>query len=107
MAAKTNPGGLVVAIITCPGLSIATITHPTGNGYSQDKILRDSALKCRGKCAEWNFRKFAAVLHRKAVLKWSFHCCCLPLCFSTHFSGLIKSLHTAEHGKQVFVAFIC
>ena len=41
MAAKTNPGGLVVAIITCPGLSIATITHPTGNGYSQDKILRD------------------------------------------------------------------
>ena len=27
--------------------------------------------------------------------------------FSMHFSGLIKSRHTAEHGKQVFVAFIC
>ena len=26
--------------------------------------------------------------------------------FSTHFSGLIKSRRTAEHGKQVFVAFL-
>ena len=44
MAAKSNPGGLVAAIITCPGSFIATITHPTRNGYSQDKILRDRAM---------------------------------------------------------------
>ena len=30
MAAKTSPGGFVVATVINPGSFIATITHPTG-----------------------------------------------------------------------------
>ena len=41
MAAKSSPGGFVVATVTNPGSFMATITHPTGNGYCLDKILRD------------------------------------------------------------------
>ena len=41
MAAKTSPGGFVVATVTNPGSFMATITHPTGNGYCRDRILRD------------------------------------------------------------------
>ena len=32
MAAKSSPGGFVVATVTNPGSFMATITHPTGNG---------------------------------------------------------------------------
>ena len=39
MAAKSSPGGFVVA--TNPGSFMATMTHPTGNGYCRDRILRD------------------------------------------------------------------
>ena len=42
MAAKSSPGGFVVATVTNPGSFMATITHPTGNGYCRDRILRDS-----------------------------------------------------------------
>ena len=42
MAAKSSPGGFVVATVTNPGSFMATITHPTGNGYCWDRILRDS-----------------------------------------------------------------
>ena len=38
MAAKSCPGGFVVATVTNPGSFMATITHPTGNGH---RILRD------------------------------------------------------------------
>ena len=41
MAAKSSPGGFVVATVTNPGSFMATITHPTGNGYCWDRILRD------------------------------------------------------------------
>ena len=41
MAAKISPGGFVVATVTNPGSFMATITHPTGNGYCRDRILRD------------------------------------------------------------------
>ena len=41
MAARSSPGGFVVATITNPGSFMATITHPTGNGYCRDRILRD------------------------------------------------------------------
>ena len=41
MAAKSSPGGFVVATVTNPGSFMATITHPTGNGYCLDRILRD------------------------------------------------------------------
>ena len=43
MAAKSSPGGFVVATVTNPGSFMATITHPTGNGYCRDRILRDRA----------------------------------------------------------------
>ena len=43
MAAKSSPGGFAVATITNPGSFMATITHPTGNGYCRDRILRDKA----------------------------------------------------------------
>ena len=42
MAAKSSPGGFVVATVTNPGSFMATITHPTGNGYCRDRILRDT-----------------------------------------------------------------
>ena len=42
MAAKSSPGGFVVATVTNPGSFMATITHPTGNGYCRDRILRDN-----------------------------------------------------------------
>ena len=32
MAARSSPGGFVVATVTNPGSFMATITHPTGNG---------------------------------------------------------------------------
>ena len=41
MAARSSPGGFVVATLTNPGSFMATITHPTGNGYCRDRILRD------------------------------------------------------------------
>ena len=42
MAARSSPGGFVVATVTNPGsFMAATITHPTGNGYCRDRILRD------------------------------------------------------------------
>ena len=41
MAAKSSPGGFVVATVTNPGSFTATITHPTGKGYWRDRILRD------------------------------------------------------------------
>ena len=41
MAARTSPGGFVVATVTNPGSFMATITHPIGNGYCRDRILRD------------------------------------------------------------------
>ena len=41
MAAKSRPGGFVVATVTNPGSFMATITHPTGNGYCRDRIVRD------------------------------------------------------------------
>ena len=41
MAAKSSPGGFVVATVTNPRSFMATITHPTGNGYCWDRILRD------------------------------------------------------------------
>ena len=41
MAARSSPGGFVVATVTNPGSFMATITHPTGNGYCQDRILHD------------------------------------------------------------------
>ena len=44
MAAKSSPGGFVVATVTNPGSFMATITHPTGNGYCRDRILRDSSF---------------------------------------------------------------
>ena len=37
MAARSSPGGFVVAT----GSFMATMTHPTGNGYCRDRILRD------------------------------------------------------------------
>ena len=40
MAARSSPGGFVVATVTNPGSFMATITHPTGNGYCRDRILR-------------------------------------------------------------------
>ena len=48
MAAKTSPGGFVVATVTNPGSFMATITHPTGNGYCRDRILRDRSRARRG-----------------------------------------------------------
>ena len=39
MAAKSSPGEFVVATVTNPGSFMATITHPTGNGYCRDRIL--------------------------------------------------------------------
>ena len=30
-----------MATVTDPGSFMATITHPTGNGYCRDRILRD------------------------------------------------------------------
>ena len=39
MAARSSPGGFVVATVTNPGSFMATITHPTGNGYCRDRIL--------------------------------------------------------------------
>ena len=30
-----------MATVTNPGSFMATITHPTGNGYCRDRILRD------------------------------------------------------------------
>ena len=42
MAARSSPGGFVVATVTNPGSFMATITHPTGNGYCRDRILRDT-----------------------------------------------------------------
>ena len=41
MAAKSSPEGFVVAVatVTNPGSFMATITHPTGNGYCRDRIL--------------------------------------------------------------------
>ena len=45
MAAKSSPGGFVVATVTNPGSFMATITHPTGNGYCRDRILRDRPLR--------------------------------------------------------------
>ena len=44
MAAKSSPGGFVVATVTNPGSFMATITHPTGNGYCRDRILRDRTI---------------------------------------------------------------
>ena len=41
MAARSSPEGFVVATVTYPGSFMATITHPTGNGYCRDRILRD------------------------------------------------------------------
>ena len=41
MAARSSPGGFVVATVTNPGSFMETITHPTGNGYCRDRILRD------------------------------------------------------------------
>ena len=41
MAARSSPGGFVVAAVTNPGSFMATITHPTENGYCRDRILRD------------------------------------------------------------------
>ena len=41
MAATSSPGGFVVATVTNPGSFMATITHPNGNGYCRDRILRD------------------------------------------------------------------
>ena len=41
MAARSSPGGFVVVTVTNPGSFMATITHPTGNGYCRDRILRD------------------------------------------------------------------
>ena len=48
MAAKSSPGGFVVATVTNPGSFMATITHPTGNGCCRDWILRDSPTIDRG-----------------------------------------------------------
>ena len=42
MAARSSPGGFVVSTVTNPGSFMATITHPTGNGYCRDRILRDT-----------------------------------------------------------------
>ena len=44
MAARSSPGGFVVATVTNPGSFMATITHPTGNGYYPDRILRDRPI---------------------------------------------------------------
>ena len=44
MAARSSPGGFVVATVTNPGSFMATITHPTGNGYCRDRILRDNTM---------------------------------------------------------------
>ena len=42
MAAKSSPGGFVVATVTNPGSFMATTgITPTGNGYCRDRILRD------------------------------------------------------------------
>ena len=41
MAARSSPGGFVVATVTNPGSFMATVTHPTGNGYYRDRILLD------------------------------------------------------------------
>ena len=46
MVAKSSPGGFVVATVTNPGSFMATITHPTGNGYCRDRILRDRSAVC-------------------------------------------------------------
>ena len=34
-----------MATVTNPGSFMATITHPTGNGYCRDRILRDRLQK--------------------------------------------------------------
>ena len=46
MAARNSPGGFVVATVTNPGSFMETITHPTGNGYCRDRILRDRSAVC-------------------------------------------------------------
>ena len=43
-----------MATVTNPGSFMATITHPTGNGYCRDRILRDRA---KSAC------KMAAIVH--------------------------------------------
>ena len=47
MTARSSPGGFVVAIVTNPGSFMATIMHPTGNGYCRDRILRDTRTTYR------------------------------------------------------------
>ena len=39
MAARSSPGGFVVATVTNPGSFMETITHPTGNGYCRDRVF--------------------------------------------------------------------
>ena len=56
MAASSSPGGFVVATVTNPGSFMATITHPTGNGYCRDRILRDSSFGCVE--AGWPYESF-------------------------------------------------
>ena len=46
MEAKSSPGGFVVATVTNPGSFMATITHPTGNGYCRDKTDR-RGISCK------------------------------------------------------------
>ena len=45
MAARSNPGGFVVATVTNPGSFMATITHPTGNGYCHGSRLQVAGSK--------------------------------------------------------------
>ena len=45
-----------MATVTHPGSFMATITHPTGNGYCRDRILRDRPASALGEEKE-AFRK--------------------------------------------------
>ena len=38
-----------MATVTNPGSFMATITHPTGNGYCRDRILRDRTTVAIGR----------------------------------------------------------
>ena len=67
MAARSSSGGFVVATVTNPGSFMATITHPTGNGYCRDRILRDRT-PCPGVQKSWKFVQDYHMLVRKLTI---------------------------------------
>ena len=99
MAARSSPGGFVVATITNPGSFMATIINNVSyrNGYCRDRILRDTPTRAEGLIPNHSATASKTIIIMVEHLLWSRGCVYLVVPVVLWDQIQVISRHFANH----------